>query len=127
VTEEVTEAIEEVQATFPDQRIEVRPSPDGGTVVIVHGLDPGPAFTGPTWLGFTIPFNYPGADVYPHFIRPDLGRRDGRPVLAEGMQATTWEGQPVIQLSRRSNRWRPATDTAAKKALKVLQWLQNRP
>jgi hypothetical protein len=59
VTEEVTEAIEEVRGTFPDQRIEVRPSPDGGTVVIVHGLDPGPAFTGPTWLGFTIPFNYP--------------------------------------------------------------------
>ena len=127
MTEEVTEAIEEVQATFPDQRIEVRPSPDGGAVVIVHGLDPGPAFTGPTWLGFTIPFNYPFSDVYPHFIRPDLGRRDGRPLLAEGMQATTWEGQPVIQLSRRSNRWRPATDTAAKKALKVLQWLQKRP
>lgn len=65
--------------------------------------------------------------MYPHFIRPDLVRRDGGPVLAEGMQATTWEGQPVIQLSRRSSRWRPATDTAAKKALKVLQWLQNRP
>ena len=127
MTEEVTEAIEEVRGTFPDQRIEVRPSPDGGAVVIVHGLDPGPAFTGPTWLGFTIPFNYPFSDVYPHFIRPDLGRRDGRTLLAEGMQATTWEGQPVIQLSRRSNRWRPATDTAAKKALKVLQWLQNRP
>jgi hypothetical protein len=127
VTEEVTEAIEEVRGTFPAQQVEVRPSPDGGALVIVHGLDPGPAFTGPTWLGFTIPFNYPFSDVYPHFIRPDLGRRDGGPVLAEGMQATTWEGQPVIQLSRRSNRWRPATDTAAKKALKVLQWLQNRP
>lgn len=127
MTEEVTEAIEEVRVTFPDQQVEVRPSPDGGAVVIVHGLDPGPAFIGPTWLGFTIPFNYPGSDVYPHFIRPDLGRRDGGPVLAEGMQATTWEGHPAIQLSRRSNRWHPATNTAAKKALKVLQWLQGRP
>jgi hypothetical protein len=90
-------------------------------------VDPGPAFIGPTWLGFTIPFNHPSADVYPHFIRPDLGRRDGGPVLAESMQSTTWEGQPAIQLSRRSNRWHPATDTAAKKALKVLHWLQNRP
>ena len=48
MTEEVTEAIEEVRATFPDQQVEVRPSPDGGAVVIVHDLDPGPAFTGST-------------------------------------------------------------------------------
>jgi hypothetical protein len=43
VTEEVTEAIEEVRGTFPDHQVEAQPSPDGGgrRVVIVQDLDPG--------------------------------------------------------------------------------------
>lgn len=47
--------------------------------------------------------------------------------LGEGMSATQYEGRSAIQISRRSNRLNPATDTALIKLLKVLDWLRGRP
>jgi hypothetical protein len=40
--------------------------------------------------------------------------------------ATQWRDRPALQLSRRSNRWSAATDTAVLKAVKVLTWLASR-
>jgi hypothetical protein len=37
-----------------------------------------------------------------------------------------WRERQVTQISRRSNRWDPAVDTAAAKLAKVLQWLSER-
>ena len=79
-----------------------------------------------TWIGFHITHTYPYADVYPHFVRTDLSRRDGRP-LGNGTSLTTFQGRSAIQLSRRSNRHNPATDTAVLKLQKVLRWLNSRP
>ena len=39
---------------------------------------------------------------------------------------TTFEGRPAMQLSRRSNRLDPETDTEAIKLHKVLTWLRSR-
>jgi hypothetical protein len=36
-------------------------------------------------------------------------------------------GRPALQLSRRSNRLNPATDTALLKLMKVRQWFSTRP
>lgn len=79
-----------------------------------------------TWIGFQITFQYPYADVYPHFTRPDLTRLDGR-ALGEGFGTAQFRNQPAIQISRRSNKLNPATDTATLKLLKVLQWLRTHP
>ena len=60
-----------------------------------------------TFVVFLLPFNLPGADIYPMFVRDDLARRDDAP-LGDGLQRTTlsWPGQPaqrpVIQVSRRT-------------------------
>ena len=36
-----------------------------------------------------------------------------------------WQGRLALQVSRRSNRWSPALDTAAAKLLKVLEWVRS--
>ena len=77
-----------------------------------------------TWIGFHITFQYPYADVYPHFVRADLSRVDGKP-LGSGTGSNNFENRQAVQLSRRSNNLNPATDTAILKLLKVLEWLRN--
>ena len=94
---------------------------------MLREVDTGDTYAQPsTWLGFHISYLHPAADVYPHYVRPDLSRVDGEP-LGPGFSPTTWafETMPAIQVSRRSNRWDPRRDTPALKALKVLAWLRS--
>jgi hypothetical protein len=58
-------------------------------------------------------------------VRPDLSRIDGK-ALGEGLGHAQFRGQAAVQISRRSNKLNPATDTAALKLLKVLKWLRSR-
>jgi len=126
VNPSISKAIDEVRAAFPDAEISVREEPDGGAVVFVEPVDPGEQYQRrSTWIGFRITFQYPYSDVYPHFVRGDLARADGQP-LGEGTSVTTFEGRSAVQISRRSNRLNPATDTAVMKLHKVLTWLRNR-
>lgn len=125
MTPEVASAVDEIRATFPYATVDAREEGDG-VVVIVHPVDPGPPYRQrATWIGFRITFQYPYADVYPHFLGGDLARVDGE-ALGEGITATRFENQNAIQVSRRSNRLNPATDTAALKLTKVLHWLATR-
>lgn len=126
MTEEVAAAIKEIGAAFPEAAVTVREDGDGGAFVTVDPLDPGsPYVQDATWMGFQITFQYPCADVYPHFVRHDLSREDGQP-LGEATSHGSFDGRPAIQLSRRSNQLNPETDTAAFKLLKVLEWLRSR-
>lgn len=126
MTPEVSRAIEELTAAFPASVVEARALEDGGASVTVDPVDPGEAYVQrETWIRFVIGFQYPYADVYPLFVRPDLARTDGAP-LGEGMTSASFEGVPAIQISRRSNKLDPATDTAALKVVKVLEWLRLR-
>ena len=124
---DVTQAIQEIRAAFDGYVVDVVAEAQGGAHVIVHDVPIGPAFVpSQTWIGFTIPFQYPDADVYPHFIGGEVQRADGGP-LGEALSGpTTWQDRSAIQVSRRSNRWNPATDTAALKLMKVLEWLRSR-
>ena len=76
-----------------------------------------------TWIRFVIGFQYPHADVYPLFVRRDVVRADGQS-HGEGIAESSFDGEPVLQLSRRSKRRNPAIDTAALKVTKVIQWLK---
>jgi len=119
-------AVDEVRQRFPEHAIDAVGDGQGGSYIVIHGVDIGDHYVqAESWLGFHISFQYPAADVYPHYVRPDLMRRDSQPLPA-GLAATTWVhgNQPVIQVSRRSNRWDPARDTASLKALRVIDWLR---
>ena len=119
-------AIDEIRVSFAGANIGIKEDGEGGAFVRVEPVDPGVPFARrETWIGFRITAQYPYADVYPHFVRPDLSRVDGQP-LGEAMSPGSFDGQPAIQVSRRSNHLNPATDTAALKTLKVLCWMAAR-
>jgi hypothetical protein len=103
MTPEVEVAVEEVRQTFPNHRIEVTPEAQGGAYVVVYEIELGDCYTPTTtWVGFLIPFPYPHADVYPHFIDPGVRRVDGKP-LGPGFSAPmSWHNQSAVQVSRRS-------------------------
>ena len=125
MTPEVASAVDEITAAFPDATIEVREEGDA-TVVLLDPIDPGDTYVQrETWIGFRITFQYPYSDVYPHFVRGDLKRADGVD-LGEGTSVTTFENRTAVQISRRSNRLDPATNTALIKLHKVLEWLRTR-
>jgi hypothetical protein len=125
VSPTIAEAIEEIRVTFAESAVTVDGDGAGGAWVVIDSVPLGPGYSqDDSWIAFLITFAYPDADVYPHFVRPDLSRVDGA-ALGAGFSQTTWgrRGDPGIQLSRRSNRLNPAVDTAATKVLKVLKWL----
>jgi hypothetical protein len=126
---EVARAVEEIRAAFPGQLVNAVADGDGGAWVVVDDVCLGDTYApSTTWVGFRIAFQYPYADVYPHFIRSDLLRADGR-ALGEGTSAGSFpfDNRPAIQVSRRSSRWDAGRDTAAIKLLKVVEWLRTRP
>ena len=127
-TPDVTRAIEEVVAAFPDSARTVREDGAGGAYVILESVPlSGPWQQTETWMGFLIGFQYPYSDVYPHFVRRDLARRDGQPLGEALSLGGPFEGRPAVQVSRRSNKRDPVFETAAMKLVKVLEWLRTRP
>lgn len=123
----VARGIDEIKAHFPDSEVTVRPDGEGGAFVILESVPLSATYKqADTWVGFHITFQYPYADVYPHFVRADLARADER-ALGAGTGSNAFEGRHAIQLSRRNNHLNPAVDTALLKLLKVLEWLRNHP
>lgn len=95
----------------------------GGVFVTIEDIALGPNYTPDvTWLGFHINSAYPHSDVYPHYIGRVTRLDNGAHGVA--VQPVDWQGRPALQLSRRSNRWNSATDTAAFKAEKVITWFR---
>ncbi len=125
-TPTIEEAIIEIRQTFRDAAVTVREDGEGGAYVRIDPVDPGePYAQRETWIGFRITAQYPYADIYPLFVRPDLSRVDGS-ALGEALTLGNFDGQPAVQVSRKQNRLDPTTDTAALKVLKVLNWLASR-
>lgn len=123
---DVAAAIKEVAAVYPNADAE--PDGDGGARVIVHDLPLAAIYRQrQTWCEFHVTYGYPSADVYPHFVRADLSRVDEASLGDAMSQGCSPRGTPSIQISRRSNRLNPATDTALLKLQKVLRWLNDRP
>ena len=127
----VEQAIEEIRKSFDGHRVDVEAENDGGALVRVHDLEMGGQYEPErSWVAFHITFQYPFADVYPHFCTADLKRKDGAR-LGEGFSAgaqwkTNSQSEAAVQVSRRSNHWDSSADTAAIKLDKVLTWIQSR-
>ena len=121
---EVEQAVEELRFRFGDAEVAAHGTDDGGATVTISPIDLGPGYSPQTtWIKFAISFQYPYADIYPLFVRADLVRTDGQP-HGEGISLTSFDGQPALQLSRRSNQLNPEIDTAALKVTKVIEWLR---
>ena len=60
MTPEVVEAIDEIRSSFPEAAVDIRADDEGGAVVLVDPVDPGPQYQQrATWVGFRITFQYP--------------------------------------------------------------------
>ena len=124
ITPAVARAIEEIRCTFEGCDIDVAADASGGAIVVVRDVPMGcPYHQTKVWIGFHITFQYPYSDVYPHFTTADLTRSDGGG-LGGGFGTASFQGKAAIQISRRSNRLNPETDTAALKLLKVIAWMK---
>ena len=123
MTPEIEKAVEELQHCFSESEVVATDTGDGGAVVTIDPVHLGPAYTPQkTWMKFQISFQYPLADIYPLFISSGVKRGDGQP-HGGGITETSFDGEPALQLSRRSNHLDPEIDTAALKVTKVIQWL----
>ena len=121
---EVERAVAELRASFPAAAVVAEDDGSGGAVVELNPIDPGSVYAQrETWLRFLIGHQYPYADVYPLFVRPDLARVDGN-AHGEGLAFAEFRGERALQLSRRSNHRNAEFDTATRKVHKVLEWLR---
>jgi len=122
----VEQAIREIEETFAGHTVEVVEDSQGGARVRVSDLILGDQYKpNRSWIEFAITFQYPEADVYPHFLVAGLARVDGSG-LGGGFGQTTWTNSTVTQVSRRSNNRNQELDTAAIKLSKVLAWIRSR-
>ena len=125
----VRSAVELLQKANPSTALRVVPDAQGGAWIEMLDVTFGPTYVqGSSFVIFLLPFNLPGSDIYPFFVRPDLARVEGAP-LGPAFQCTqlSWPGdltpRPVLQVSRRT-RGAFATQTAPHKVAKVLDWIR---
>jgi hypothetical protein len=124
MTDAVKEAVEEIKLVYSDHPVTVEEEAQGGAYVTVGDLPIGSQYEHEkSSCGFLISFQYPFADIYPHYLDASVVRKDKKP-HPQGFSVTTWRDKRVLQISRRSNHRDPANDTAALKLAKVLQWVQ---
>lgn len=128
----VHEAYEAIKDALPEYDATASPDGQGGLWVEMTGVPLGPPYAQTdTFLAFLLPFNLPGGDIYPMFMRPDLARADGAQ-LGEGFAATQFQRtpndrpRPVTQISRRTRGGNFVLQTAPQKVMKVLDWVMTR-
>jgi hypothetical protein len=128
----VDSALEQLRTAYGEDRVLAVGDGQGGAWVELVDVElSGTYVQSTTFVVFLLPFNLPGADIYPMFVRDDLTRRDDAP-FGDGVQRTTlsWPGQPpqrpVIQISRRTRGGAFTAQTAVQKVEKVLEWLRTR-
>ncbi len=123
---DVEQAVAELCLRFGDAEVLAHGTDDGGATVTINPINLGLGYSPKTtWMKFAISFQYPYADIYPLFVHPDLVRTDGKP-HGEGISLASFQGEPALQVSRRSNHLNPEIDTAALKVTKVIEWLRTR-
>lgn len=124
MTAAVQEAVEEIRRAYSDHPVSVEKEEQGGAYVTVGDLSIGSQYQPETSsCRFTITFQYPQADIYPHFLDPGVKRKDHNN-HPQGFGGGKWRGNDMLQISRRSNKIDPMVDTAALKLEKVLQFIR---
>ena len=103
----VDSALEQLRTAYGEDRVLAVGDGQGGAWVELADVElSGTYVQSTTFVVFLLPFNLPGADIYPMFVRDDLTRRDDAP-LGDGLQRTTLSW-PANRRSARSSRSRAA-------------------
>jgi hypothetical protein len=124
MTPAIQQAVEEIKLAYSDHPVSVEEEAQGGAYVTVKNLFIGNQYQPErSDCTFLITFQYPYADVYPHFLDAAVVRKDGKP-HPQGFGTVNFKERPALQISRRSNHRDPAQETAALKLAKVLQWIE---
>ncbi|OZE40002.1 MULTISPECIES: hypothetical protein [unclassified Rhodococcus (in: high G+C Gram-positive bacteria)] len=120
--------LREVQVAFDGHAIRSWPDGAGGVYVVIESVQLGPAWAQETsWLGFTINYLYPDADTYPHYVRADLSHVDGNALVVPFHLGNTFQDRAAVMVSRSSPQRVTGLNTAARKALSVLTFIQSQP
>jgi hypothetical protein len=134
----VEAAVAELRAGLRHNNVRHLEDGEGGAYVIVDELFIGENFTpSAAWIGFHITWPYPDADIYPHFLCPQVqyaGRQQTPNQHPDGnlpvpmTRGGTMPGfdLPAIQISRRSQRRNVETDSALQKLMRVLALLRTK-
>jgi hypothetical protein len=132
IKEAVQAALTAITDTYGSEKVRAVPDGQGGAWTEIAGIELGDRYVqGSTFVICLLPFNLPGADIYPLFVRNDLTRRDGNG-LGEGFGAAnvSWPGDPepraALQVSRRTRRSEFTLQTPLQKIEKVLDWIRTR-
>lgn len=131
VKEAVKVGLSDIVKAYGDNVRVVRDGQGGAWIEIAEVQLGNPYAQDSTFVLCLLPFNLPGADVYPLFLRNDLTRRDGNG-LGEGFGTTSvnWPGdaqpRPVVQVSRRTRGNVFVLQTPRQKIEKVLDWVRTR-
>lgn len=109
------------------ERVTFTAMPDGSARVKVWDVPLGaPYAQEETWIGFTITALHPYADVYPHFLRPDLSRIDGGQLSPGIHVGQSFYNEPAVMVSRQTRSVGPASPCdPLLKLLKVQAWLMS--
>jgi hypothetical protein len=127
MTSQVEAAVAEIRASYGEEKVDMMPLDDGGARVIVRDLFLSDTYDpNVTWVGFIISFQYPYADVYPHYLDAKVKRRDGAPLGERFSGTTTWQDRECIQVSQSSKQLDATVDTADLKLAKVLDFIRTR-
>jgi hypothetical protein len=124
-------AVADLETAFAGHAVEAVSDGEGGAFVRLADLSFGEQYEPSAgWVVFRITHAHPSCDIYPHYLPEALRRRDGKP-LGEAFHKQEMKLGPftgnATMISRRSNKWNPALDTAGLKLAKVLDWIRSRP
>jgi len=125
VTPAVAIAVAQIRDTFARHPVLTRPTGDGGAHVVVDDIDLGGAWVQDiTWVGLVVTHLHPETDCYPHWVRPDLARADGRDLVVPFHRDNVFADQPAVMVSRRTPNRDPRFHTPALKTLSVVEFVR---
>lgn len=125
-------AVAELRQAFPGKEVRIEERADGCWVML-RGLKPGRSYKQRSVaLFFLITSAYPDADIYPMYTSPAIQRKDGCPhkqglsdIATDAVKDFPFKPKSITQISQRRQNIRPEVDTAATKAVGVLNWLKS--
>ncbi len=127
MTPAIQQAISEVQVRWPEAKVTHVEDGGGNVTVFIDPIEIGDQYVpSKTWIGFTLQAMYPDADVYPHFISGQIVRADGKEFGESFGKGHNFHDKEAIQVSRRTNDWNGAVDSAETKLIKVVAWIKSR-
>ncbi|MCC6711851.1 MAG: hypothetical protein IT344_00675 [Candidatus Dadabacteria bacterium] len=132
--------MKELKEHYGENNLRYFSDAQGGAFVIIESITLSSTYNqSETWIGFHITHTCPYADVYPHFVRDDLSRKDSKELgeafskghvypPANAKHIPQRERRTAVQISRKSNRRDNSSnlETPQIKLLKVIEWINSR-